>query len=98
MYRHPRLGRIMFEVDPLAPPNKIRFLRVGDWEMFSPRGAEQFTWLPGDNTGGNWYRMESTTPGNGKTTTIRMDGFLAFADGCFQPRRQAEIKNVRKTA
>lgn len=97
LYRHPRLGRIVFEVDPLALPNKIRFLRVGDWEMFSPRGADQFTWLPGDNTGGNWYRMESSTPGNGKTTTIRMDGFLALADGCFLPRRQAEINNVRAT-
>lgn len=98
MYRHPRLGRIVFEIDPLMVPNKIRFLRVGDWEMFSPRGAEQFTWLPGDSTGGNWYRMESSTPGNGKTTTLRMDGFLALADGCFLPRRQAQIENIRATA
>lgn len=96
MYRHPRLGRIVFEVDPLAPPNKIRFLRIGDWEMFAPRGAEQFTWV--SDGGGSWYRMESSTPGNGKTLTFRMDGFTAFADACFFPRRQAEIKNIRATA
>lgn len=96
MYRHPRMGRMVFEVDPRMVPNRIRGLRMADWEMFTPPGGDRFNWMPG--TMGNWYRMPSSTPGNGDTTTFRMDGFTGLADGCLQPRRQWEIRSVRAGA
>lgn len=94
VYRHPTIGRIMLQADQFAPPNKIRLLKVGDWESLYPLSAT-FEWLVGDT--GGWYRMSSSTPGNGKTTVYRMDGMLSFADICRYPRRQAELSNVTAT-
>lgn len=96
MYRHPHLGRVMLQSDPFAPANKIRFLRIGDWEtLFAPTdgGEHGFEWLPGA-IGGMWYRMPSSTAGGGDTTTYRADGMLIMCDICLDPRQQAEIINV----
>ena len=96
MYRHPHLGRVMIQSDPLAPANKIYLLRVGDWEtLYAPTegGEYGFEWLPGGEMNG-WYRMPSSTSGNGNTTTFRMDGMLLMCDICLAPRKQAMIVNV----
>lgn len=92
LYRHPTMGRIVFQPDPMAPPNTIRGLRIGDWETFYAPGAA-WEWLVGDTADG-WYRESSTTPGGGKTTTYRMDGMGAWADLCLLPRLQWHIANV----
>lgn len=91
MYRHPTMGRIMLQADSIATPNKIRFLRPGDWETLYAPGSE-FEFLPGEY--GNWYRMESGTAGAGRTTVFRMDGLACFVDICTLPRYQAEIVNM----
>ncbi len=91
LYRHPTAGRIVLTPDAFAPPNKIRFLRIGDWEM-QYYGSNTFEWLPG--WVGNWSRMQSSTPGGGYTTTYRMEGMLSLAGICTFPRRQLEIGNV----
>lgn len=91
VYRHPTIGRIMLQADQFAPVNKVRFLKVGDWETLYPLSAT-FEWLVGDT--GGWYRMTSSVPGGGKTTTYRMDGMISLADICRYPRRQAELNNI----
>lgn len=99
MYRHPLLGKIVLQPDPLAPANKIRFLRIGDWETLTAPtsgGDNGWEWLPGQ-TGGMWYRMPSSTPGNGDTTTFRADGLMLMCDICNYPRIQAELENVTAT-
>lgn len=93
LYRHPRLGRINFEVDALCPPNRIRFFNIGDWETYFPRGAMEFDWIPGD-TVGIWSRMPSATPGNGNTLVYRAEGMMALADVCLAWRKQAEMTNI----
>lgn len=96
-YRHPNLGRIVLLADVFAPPGKIRFLRIGDWEQLTApgEGGEMgWNWLGGDGATGGWYRMESSTPGNGRTTTNRMDGMMLMCDICTKPRIQAEIRNL----
>lgn len=90
-YRHPTAGTIVFKESNFAPPNKIRFLKVGDWEC-QYAGESTFQWQPGFI--GNWYRMPSSTPGNGLTDIWRMDGKVVFADICLYPRRQMEINGV----
>lgn len=92
LYRHPRLGRMNVNVDALCPPNRIRGFGIGDWKTYFPAGYETFEWLDGEM--GIWYRMQSSTPGAGKTTTYRADGMVALCDVCFRPRRQWEISNV----
>ncbi len=94
LYRHPAIGRIVFEPDALAPINTIRGAKVGDWECLYAPGGESFEWMPGNGDMGGWYRMPSTTPGNGDTTTYRMDGFMAMADICLKPRDQWQVVNV----
>lgn len=97
LYRHPRLGRMNIEEDPFAPQGVIRGYRLGDWESLSPGnegGSMGFDWLPGDGAGENWYRMPSSTAGNGKTTTYRMDGMLMLCDILLRPRHQWEIVNL----
>lgn len=89
VWRSPTLGRIVFEPDPLAPPNKIRGLRLGDWEQLN---LGEFEWMPGEI--GHWRTMPSSTPGNGYTTTFRMDGLMACADICLRPNWQWELANV----
>lgn len=99
LYRHHTFGRYMLQADPLAPPNKIRFLRLGDWEtLYAPTegGENGWEWLPG-SVGGMWYRMPSSTPGNGDTTTFRADGLMLMCDICLAPRLQSEIVNVTAT-
>lgn len=92
MYRHPTLGRIMFQTDALAPTGQIRFYRLGDWEMLHV-GSGAFEWLSdGGNAG--WYRVTSATGGAGKTTFYQMDGMMAGCDICTKPRLQFRIKNV----
>jgi hypothetical protein len=96
MYRHPHLGRVVLQSDPLCPANKIYGLRVGDWEtLYAPTegGENGFEWLPGGDMDG-WYRMPSSTAGNGNTTTYRMDGMLLMCDICLSPRSQFQIINV----
>lgn len=96
VYRHPSLGRIVLLSDVFAPPGKIRFLRIGDWEQLvapGEGGELGWNWLTGDE--GGWYRMESTTPGNGRTTTYRMDGMMLMCDICLRPRLQAQIQNLK---
>lgn len=98
VYRHPTIGRIVLQADPFAPTEKVRFLKIGDWETLSAPGSggeNGWEWLPGDVNG--WYRMASTTAGNGNTTTYRMDGMLLMCDICHAPRRQAQIINVTHT-
>ncbi len=99
MYRHPLLGKVILQPDPLAPSSKIRFLRIGDWETLSAPtagGENGWEWLPG-YIGSMWYRMPSSTPGNGDTTTFRADGMMLMCDICNFPRIQAEIGNVSAT-
>jgi hypothetical protein len=98
VYRHPTIGRIVLQSDPFAPTEKIRFLKIGDWEsLCAPTTGGEFgwEWLPGDVNG--WYRMASSTAGNGNTTTYRMDGMLLMCDICLRPRQQAQIVNVTHT-
>lgn len=92
IYRHPQIGRIILNSDPLTPPNKMRFMKLGDWETLSPLGAT-FEWIPG-NTVGAWSRMVSSTAGAGFTTTYSMNGMLAMVDLCRNPRRNAELFNL----
>lgn len=98
MYRHPLLGKIVLQPDPLAPANKIRFLGFGAWEtLVAPNsgGENGWEWLPGQS--GMFYRMPSSTPGNGDTTTYRADGLMLMCDICNFPKAQAEISNVTAT-
>lgn len=95
VYRHPTIGRIVLQADPFAPVEKVRFLKIGDWEQLTAPttgGENGWEWLPGDING--WYRMPSSTSGNGNTTTYRMDGMMLMCDICLAPRRQAQIINV----
>ena len=92
IYRHPQLGRIILNADASMIPGKIRFLKLGDWEMLAPLGQD-FKWMPGDN-GSNWYRMQSSTVGAGRTTTYQMNGYGLAADICVFPRRNAQINNL----
>lgn len=96
LYRHEMLGRISFQSDPLHPPNEIKLLRLGDWEDLHP-GSGTFEWLPGSGGDSYWYRMPSTTPGAGNTTTYRMDGLMAVCSICTFPRRNIRIRNVSPT-
>lgn len=93
LYRHPRIGRMVLNPDPLCPPDQIRGLRLGDWETYFPSGYETFEWLPGD-TVGIWSRMASTNPGGGNTTTYRAEGMMALCDVCLAPRRNWHLANV----
>ena len=98
LYRHHTFGRYMLQGDALATPNQIRFLRLGDWEtLYAPTegGESGWEWLPGQQ--GMWYRMPSTTPGNGDTTVYRADGLTLMCDICLNPRRQAKLVNVTAT-
>lgn len=98
VYRHPTIGRIVLQADPFAPVEKVRFLKIGDWEQLcapTTGGENGWEWLPGDING--WYRMASSTAGNGNTTTYRMDGLMLMCDICLAPRRQAQIINVTHT-
>jgi hypothetical protein len=90
-YRHPTLGKLVLVEDPLCPPGKIRGLRVGDWETLYA-GDEAFEWMPGAQ--GMWYRMPSTTPGNGDTNTWAANGYMLMCDICLNPPAQWEIPNL----
>jgi hypothetical protein len=94
IYRHPLAGRIALVADQFAPQSKVRLYRLEDWETLHP-GDQQFEWMPGYM--GNWYRMPSSTPGGGDTTTLRMDGLMALCDICLMPRIQGQIENVTAT-
>jgi hypothetical protein len=100
IYRHWAAGRIGLNADPLAKPKTVRFLKLGDWETvfgYTEGGDTGFEWLPGGDSGpgGIFYRMESSTPGGGKTTTYKADGMCVLADICLKPREQIEIENVK---
>ena len=98
LYRHHTFGRYMLQGDALATPNQIRYLRVADWEtLYAPTegGENGWEWLPGQQ--GMWYRMPSSTPGNGDTTTFRADGLMLMCDICLAPRKQAKLINVTAT-
>jgi hypothetical protein len=90
MFRHPTIGRIMLQADQFATPQKIRFLRVGDWETLYA-ADNGFEFLPGDT--GGWYRQQAPDD-SGRSTVYRMDGLCYMVDICLDPRRQAEIENV----
>jgi len=92
VYRHHSLGVVKFEADRLHPTNSIGFYRLGDWESISYLN-QGFQWVPGGDLG-DWYRMESSTPGNGKTLIFKMDGFTNVVDICRNIRRNGRIVNV----
>jgi hypothetical protein len=94
LYRHPTVGRISLVADPLSKPNRILFVRPGDWETLHviPGSADKVRWMPGLH--GNWNRMVSATANAGWSTQWRMEGYTTACDICTNPRGQAVINNV----
>lgn len=92
LYQSPYLGMVKFESDMMATPNFLDCYSLGDWIEcnYGKRGLDM---LPGD-TNGYWSRMNSTTPGGGKTLIYRMEGMQFFLDFCQNPAKQARILNL----
>lgn len=97
MHRHENLGRVMLQPDALHKRNCLRLLRPGDWERLKGLN-EAWRWLPGDGGTGHYYRVESDTPGTGRSSVWRADGYGLFVDICLAPWRQIEIQNILPTA
>lgn len=89
LYQSPYLGLVKFETDMLATANFLDCYSLGDWieVNYGKRGLDM---LPGD-TNGYWSRMNSSTPGAGKTLVYRMEGMQFLCDFCQKPAKQARI-------
>jgi hypothetical protein len=94
IYRHAKLGRVMFKANPLMPEHTIWMLRPGDWEMLNAFG-DKFHWMPGLR--GFYYRLNADEPGTGWGTVWKADGYGVQATVCLRPGDQIVIENVTPT-
>ena len=86
-------GIVSFQTDPLAAPTFMDAYCAEDWAE-AVYGTRNMQILPGD-TAGNWSRMNSATPGGGKTLIYRMEMMQLFLDWCFRPQCQSRILNLQ---
>lgn len=94
LWRNPLMGPIMFSPEPLATPNKIRFMMLGDWERaYALPGGGKVRFMPGQR--GSWYRMAQSEPNTGLGTVWKQDAYTLYCDLCLNPWRQLEITNVQ---
>lgn len=94
-YQHPIFGLVKVMADPLYTPNVVDIIDPSCWRtLFYQDKTLRF--LPGD-TGGYWYRMESATPGNGRTLIYKTDAISNLLDFCFAPWKNCRIHNVTAT-
>lgn len=91
VYHHHTFGAIKIIEDALAPANKVRFLRLGDWERVKTPGHNPFRVMPGNISG----MFSRAVNGSGSPTTEYQADFWAMdADICTAPRLQAELNNI----
>jgi hypothetical protein len=97
VYHHPTIGKIMLNADALCPANRIRFLKLGTWEMMKYHAGE-FKVMDGDDgRPGGFYRMGSGTSDGSKGHFYQMDVLAYFVDFCLAPRENGEIENITAT-
>lgn len=96
-YQHPHIGRVNFMADPLINPNKVLWLVPSTWYTctYDKVAGMGLRPLSGDG-GGSWYRMESNTPGAGRSLFHQMDFWNAgLLDICTTPELNAVLTEVK---
>jgi hypothetical protein len=93
-YQHPQYGIVKVMQDALVTPNSVRILTPADWLMLY-YGYKGLQFMPTGEGQGVWYRMESDTPGNGKSKYYKCDAYVPGVTAfCTRPNRQCTILNV----
>lgn len=91
VYHHHTFGAITFIEDHLAPSNRVRFLRVGDWERLHVHGPDGgVKMFPG--THGMFSRAVNSS--GQPTNEWQADFTKTQTDICLAPNLQAELNNV----
>jgi len=92
-WQHPVFGLVKILADPLCTPNRVYLTVPSDWLMLY-YGYKGLQFMPGE-IGGVWYRMESDTPGNGRSKFYKCDAYTpGVTCFCKRPKRQGRILNV----
>lgn len=93
-YQHPVLGRVVLVADPLALPNRVRFVRP-EYMLSLAYGTTALQFMQDGENGGVWKRLPSSTPNNGGSLFYQAEAFCNIADYCKYPSKAlCEIQNV----
>jgi len=93
-YQSPTFGMVKILADPLSPANVVRVINPETWRtyFYGWKGLEPFMASQG---GGQWYRIPSTTPGEGLSKFWKADWYAAgMVDWCDRPFANGQIANV----
>ncbi|HNB58774.1 MAG TPA: hypothetical protein PK308_00575 [Phycisphaerales bacterium] len=91
-YQSPQMGLVNFQGDPMMVSDYMDCYDLGGFREAS-YGAKGVQILEGDAVG-MWSRMNSATPGAGKTLVYRAEGFYLFGDRCRDPIMNARVLNL----
>ncbi|HUU94204.1 MAG TPA: hypothetical protein VM487_00575, partial [Phycisphaerae bacterium] len=95
-WHSPTLGPILLQSDPVATPNKIRFLEPSSWEwIYGNEGSESTVeWIKND-AGSIWHTPFGT---NGRLYNKKVGGaFVRVALMCDQPKANIQIAGVKSS-
>lgn len=93
-YQHPVFGLVKIMADPLYTPGVVDVLTPNVWSTLAYGSTgKDLRFVPGDS-GSPWYRMESSTPGNGRSLIYKADAICNLVDFCKRPKENARTSNL----
>ena len=92
-YQHPTFGMLQIMSHSLYTPGVVDILTPNRWKMVS-YGNKDLRWIPNDAGGSPWYRVESATPGNGRSLIFKADALSNVGDYCTVPQDNCRILSV----